>query len=153
MAESDFDCKTLVGLSTLGGYLSGAVYGGIVSNWSDVPKVLRDQSWPALKRTGGMMNRYGLALGVLGLTYTSTKCVLESVRGKEDWRNILAAGSTGGVVLGATTGKLSSSLSMGATLGAVALAGWLSGIGRKDISGLPNVTIPVAKLKQQTKIE
>lgn len=36
------------------GYGLGTVLGAISANWSDLPAVIRDQPWPALKRTGSL---------------------------------------------------------------------------------------------------
>lgn len=37
------------------GYGLGAVLGAVTANWSDVPKILRDKPWPALKATGALL--------------------------------------------------------------------------------------------------
>lgn len=50
MAGDDCTSATLRAAAT--GAAAGAVAGAIKSNWGDVPLVLRNQAWPALKRTG-----------------------------------------------------------------------------------------------------
>ena len=39
---------------TASGYGMGTILGAITANWSDVPTVLRNKQWAALKRTGEM---------------------------------------------------------------------------------------------------
>lgn len=50
MAGDDCMSATLRAAAT--GAAAGAVGGAVKSNWGDVPLVLRNQAWPALKRTG-----------------------------------------------------------------------------------------------------
>lgn len=46
------DCVSRILYATLGGAGSGAILGAITANWSDVPRVIRNKSWPAFKQTG-----------------------------------------------------------------------------------------------------
>lgn len=48
----DDSCTTRVLHSTATGAAAGGIAGAILSNWGDVPVMLRNQAWPALKRTG-----------------------------------------------------------------------------------------------------
>jgi len=48
----DDSCTTRVLHSAATGAAAGAIGGAILSNWGDVPVMLRNQAWPALKRTG-----------------------------------------------------------------------------------------------------
>lgn len=47
------DCLSAVISSSATGAIFGTVAGSALANWGDVPKVIRNQSWPALKETGG----------------------------------------------------------------------------------------------------
>lgn len=47
------DCTSRIIAGAGSGFATGAIMGAITANWSDVPLVLRNQPWPALKRTGG----------------------------------------------------------------------------------------------------
>ena len=51
------------------GFAAGSLFGAMLSNWSDVPVVLRDKPWPALMRTGSVMAQHGSTLGVVGLAF------------------------------------------------------------------------------------
>ena len=51
------------------GFAAGSLIGAVLSNWSDVPLVLRDKPWPALMRTGSVMAQHGSTLGVVGLAF------------------------------------------------------------------------------------
>lgn len=50
--ERPEDClsRTLTAVGT--GIVAGGVMGAVTANWSNVPPVLRDRPWPALKYTG-----------------------------------------------------------------------------------------------------
>lgn len=69
-----------VGISTLTGYGFGAIVGSLHASWSDVPAVLRDRPWPALKRTGQIMNAWGLTFAAVGASYAAA-----SVCGGVEW--------------------------------------------------------------------
>lgn len=46
------DCLSAVISSSVTGAAFGTVAGSALANWGDVPKVIRNKSWPALKETG-----------------------------------------------------------------------------------------------------
>lgn len=48
-------CTSRILSGTGVGYGLGTVLGAITANWSDLPLVLRDKPWPALKRTGEVL--------------------------------------------------------------------------------------------------
>ena len=50
--ERPEDCvsRTLTAVGT--GLVAGGIMGAVTANWSNVPPVLRDRPWPALKYTG-----------------------------------------------------------------------------------------------------
>lgn len=50
MTADDCTSRTVNGAAT--GFAAGAVAGAVSANWGDVPVVLRNKPWPALKRTG-----------------------------------------------------------------------------------------------------
>ncbi len=60
-----------VGVSTLSGYAFGSIIGSLHASWSDVPVVLRDRPWPALQRTGQIMNSWGLTFAAVGASYAA----------------------------------------------------------------------------------
>lgn len=61
-SERPQDCvsRALLGTATGAGF--GAILGAITANWSDVPKVIRNQSWPAFKQTGSAQDNFILPL-------------------------------------------------------------------------------------------
>ena len=50
--ERPEDCGTRMLYSGIAGFVIGGFAGGVTANWSEVPLVLRNQSFLALKRTG-----------------------------------------------------------------------------------------------------
>lgn len=54
--ERPEDCisRTLTAVGT--GIVAGGIMGAVTANWSNVPPVLRDRPWPALKYTGGQVD-------------------------------------------------------------------------------------------------
>ena len=69
--ERTQDCPTRMAIGFGSGFLAGNLFGGIASNWSDVPQVLRNKPWPALARTGSVMMQQGSTLGLVGLAYAT----------------------------------------------------------------------------------
>mmetsp|Transcript_8119 Transcript_8119/g.24139 ORF Transcript_8119/g.24139 Transcript_8119/m.24139 type:complete len:160 (+) Transcript_8119:241-720(+) len=121
------DCYTRMVHATTGGAISGLVGGAIVSNWGDVPLVLRSKNWPALKRTGGMMRQYGLAIGFVGLAYSASECFSESLRGKKDmWNSVIGSAGAGGV-LGVVLGRMPLAAGAAALMAVTSVAVDLSG--------------------------
>ena len=59
--ERPEDClsRTLTAVGT--GLVAGGIMGAVTANWSNVPPVLRDRPWPALKYTGGTINRTSIS--------------------------------------------------------------------------------------------
>lgn len=51
-SERADDCISRIIAGAGSGLAAGAIMGAITANWSEVPLVLRNQPWPALKRTG-----------------------------------------------------------------------------------------------------
>ncbi|KAK9792753.1 hypothetical protein WJX73_007302 [Symbiochloris irregularis] len=89
--SGDYVSRVLTGTGV--GYGLGAVLGAVTANWSDVPKILRDKPWPALKATGAVMGRFGLTFAVVGAAFTAVDCTLEAVRGQQDmWNGIIGGG-------------------------------------------------------------
>lgn len=64
-------CASRIVTGFTSGFFSGSLFGAIASNWSDVPKVLRDKPWPALVNTGKVMAQHGATLGLVGLAYST----------------------------------------------------------------------------------
>lgn len=51
-AERPEDCASRI-LTALGaGFVGGGIMGAVTANWGNVPPVLADRPWPALKHTG-----------------------------------------------------------------------------------------------------
>lgn len=50
--ERQTDCLSRTINGTAAGGVFGAILGAVTANWSDVPKVIRNKSWPAFKQTG-----------------------------------------------------------------------------------------------------
>lgn len=94
------DCPSRIATGLGSGFIAGSLFGGIASNWGDVPVVLRNKPWPALVRTGSVMMQHGATLGLVGLAYSTVDCIAESIRGKKDWVN----GSLGGLAAGGMLG-------------------------------------------------
>jgi Tim17/Tim22/Tim23/Pmp24 family len=94
------DCPSRIATGLGSGFIAGSLFGGIASNWGDVPVVLRNKPWPALVRTGSVMMQHGTTLGLVGLAYSTVDCIAESIRGKKDWVN----GSLGGLAAGGMIG-------------------------------------------------
>lgn len=65
------DCSSRIAVGLGSGFLAGNLFGGIASNWGDVPVVLKDKPWPALARTGSVMLQHGATLGLVGLAYST----------------------------------------------------------------------------------
>ncbi|CAH3110561.1 unnamed protein product [Pocillopora meandrina] len=86
------------------GYGLGAVFGlftaGMDSSMPNPMTGVPDQSAKAILRD--MKSRavsYGKNFGVVGLMFSGTECLVESFRGKSDWKNgTLSGGITGGLI-------------------------------------------------------
>lgn len=73
MTERPEDCPTRVAIGLGSGFAAGALGGAVVSNWGDVPAVVRNRPWPALVRTGSVMASYGTTLGLVGFTFAAVE--------------------------------------------------------------------------------
>ena len=53
--ERPDDCtsRTIAAVGT--GLVAGAIVGAVTANWGNVPPVLADRPWPALKHTGALL--------------------------------------------------------------------------------------------------
>ena len=71
--ERPEDCPTRMAVGLGGGFAAGAILGAVVTNWSEVPQVLRDKPWPALVRTGSVMAHYGATLALVGGTFATVE--------------------------------------------------------------------------------
>lgn len=71
MDEYPEDCPTRMAWGLGSGFLAGSLLGAISSNWSDVPMVIRNKTWPAFVRTGSVMLSSGTTLGLVGLTFST----------------------------------------------------------------------------------
>ena len=80
----------------------------------DAPAVMRNQSWPALAKTGGMMASAGGTFAAIGGIYAGVACASEGVRGKADFWN----GVVGGLAAGQVIGVRGRSLGLGVGAGA-----------------------------------
>ena len=65
------DCPSRIAMGLGSGFLAGNLFGGIASNWGDVPVVLRNKPLPALARTASVMMQHGATLGLVGLAYST----------------------------------------------------------------------------------
>ena len=61
---------------------------------------MRNQSWPAVSKTGGMMFSAGAMFAAVGGLYSGVACVSEGVRGKADFWNGVYGGLAAGQVIG-----------------------------------------------------
>ena len=50
--ERPESCVTRAIYGGISGFGFGAILGAVSANWSDVPKVIRNKSWPAFAETG-----------------------------------------------------------------------------------------------------
>lgn len=57
-SERADDCISRIIAGAGSGLAAGAIMGAITANWSEVPLVLRNQPWPALKRTGEQLIKH-----------------------------------------------------------------------------------------------
>ena len=71
--------------------------------------MMRNQSWPALAKTGGMMASAGGTFAAIGGIYAGVACASEGVRGKADFWN----GVVGGLAAGQVVGVRGRSLGLG----------------------------------------
>lgn len=86
------------------GYGLGAVFGlftaGMDSSMPNPMTGVADQSAKAILRD--MKSRavsYGKNFGIVGFMFSGTECLVESFRGKSDWKNgTLSGGITGGIL-------------------------------------------------------
>ena len=76
--------------------------------------MMRNQSWPALAKTGGMMASAGGTFAAIGGIYAGVACASEGVRGKADFWN----GVVGGLAAGQVIGVRGRSLGLGVGAGA-----------------------------------
>lgn len=54
MPSNQEDCFSQVLKNSAAGAAFGTVAGSALANWGDVPKVVQNKSWPALKETGDL---------------------------------------------------------------------------------------------------
>ncbi|KAJ7387185.1 Mitochondrial import inner membrane translocase subunit Tim22 [Desmophyllum pertusum] len=86
------------------GYGLGTVFGlftaGMDSSMPNPMTGVADQSAKAiLKDMKSRAVSYGKNFGVVGLMFSGTECLVESFRGKSDWKNgTLSGGITGGLI-------------------------------------------------------
>ncbi|PRW44391.1 outer envelope pore 16- chloroplastic mitochondrial [Chlorella sorokiniana] len=95
------------------GFAAGALTGAVASNWGDI-KV--PSAWPALVRTGSQMAQYGTTLALVGGTFATVDCFVESARGKKDAWNGVLAGAASGAALGLRIGSLPAAVKAAAAL-------------------------------------
>ena len=81
--ERPEDCPTRMAVGLGGGFAAGAILGAVVTNWSEVPQVLRDKPWPALVRTGSVMAHYGATLALVGGTFATVEVRLMRRLGRQ----------------------------------------------------------------------
>ena len=70
-------CSSRMAMGLGSGFIAGNLFGGIASNWGEVPVVLKDKPWPALARTGSVMLATGATLGLVGLAYATVDVSLK----------------------------------------------------------------------------
>ncbi|KAK9815230.1 hypothetical protein WJX72_000376 [[Myrmecia] bisecta] len=100
------DCMFRVASGAASSALAGTIVGAVLANWGNIPRVLANQPWPALKRTGRIMFSYGATFTFIGVAYTGVDCVVEHIRGKKDVWNGVLGGAAAGAVLGLRLGRL-----------------------------------------------
>ncbi|CAK0786578.1 hypothetical protein CVIRNUC_009792 [Coccomyxa viridis] len=100
------DCisRTLTAVGT--GLVAGGIMGAVTANWSNVPPVLRDRPWPALKYTGQIMGSYAATFAMVGGTFAIVDCLAETVRGRKDAWNGIYGGLAAGGALGVRMGRV-----------------------------------------------
>lgn len=94
-----------VGTAVGSGYVAGSIMGAVTANWGDIPVVLRDKPWPALVRTGRIMNTWGLTFAAIGGSFALADYLAESMRDEKDWKNGVFGGLAAGAALGLRLGK------------------------------------------------
>ncbi len=75
--------------------------------------MMRNQSWPAVTKTGSMMFSAGAMFAAVGGLYSGVSCVSEGIRGKADFWN----GVYGGLAAGQVVGIKGRSLGLGVGAG------------------------------------
>eukprot|EP01025_Chloroclados_australasicus_P061134 TRINITY_DN7976_c0_g1_i1.p3 TRINITY_DN7976_c0_g1~~TRINITY_DN7976_c0_g1_i1.p3 ORF type:complete len:154 (-),score=21.42 TRINITY_DN7976_c0_g1_i1:300-761(-) len=126
----------------LGG-IFGAVVGAVKANWDMAGyKAAPPTAQQSLTRFGGSVLLFA---GVAG-AYAGSEALLESLRGKADWRNGAMAGLASGAVVGLARGSPSAALTWGILFSATsASVDALGGKNRVDIfseSGQPANPFP-----------
>eukprot|EP01018_Ginkgo_biloba_P033143 Gb_39940 [translate_table: standard] len=105
--------------ATVSALVAGSVWGAVVANWHDVPRVEREVALPGLIRTGRLMGNYGLTFAAIGGIFAFTDHVVEKFREKKDFVNGAVGGFVAGAsVLGFRGRSISAALSAGAALAA-----------------------------------
>ncbi|XP_031557338.1 mitochondrial import inner membrane translocase subunit Tim22-like [Actinia tenebrosa] len=105
MVERVFEnCAFKSALAGVAGYGLGIVFGlftaGMDSSMPNPMTGVADQSAKAiLKDMRARASSYGKNFAVVGLMFSGTECLVESYRGKSDWKNgTLSGGITGGLI-------------------------------------------------------
>eukprot|EP00887_Chlorella_sp_A99_P004937 scaffold4.g4937.t1 len=140
--ERPEDCPTRIGLAAGAGFVAGAIFGAVTSNWGDIPQVVRDKPWPALVRTGSVMAAYGSTLALVGAAFATVDCFAETVRGKKDWVNGCLGSAAAGAMVGLRVGRLPVAVGAAAAMAAVSAVvdasdGHLIGKGLVDDGATP----------------
>mmetsp|Transcript_21343 Transcript_21343/g.34504 ORF Transcript_21343/g.34504 Transcript_21343/m.34504 type:complete len:124 (-) Transcript_21343:4-375(-) len=74
---------------------------------------MRNQSFPAIAKTLGIMTRVGTKFAMIGGVFVGVSCVAEDVRGKADFWNGVYGGLAAGQMFGMQARSLSAGVGMG----------------------------------------
>mmetsp|Transcript_8378 Transcript_8378/g.21176 ORF Transcript_8378/g.21176 Transcript_8378/m.21176 type:complete len:162 (+) Transcript_8378:220-705(+) len=92
-------CGEKVAFATIFSGAAGCFIGALQASWMDVPAVMRNQSWPALYKTGAMTGAGGMHFAAIGGVFAAAACQAEYLRGKQDiWNGVIGGFAAGQVI-------------------------------------------------------
>ncbi|CAL8465542.1 g5078 [Coccomyxa elongata] len=116
------DCASRIITAVGAGLVGGAIMGAVTANWGNVPPVLADRPWPALKHTGAIMGQYATTFALVGGTFAVVECTVEQFRGKKDVWNGIVAGLAAGAAIGMRVGRVPAGVGAAVALAATSAA-------------------------------
>ncbi|XP_069768830.1 mitochondrial import inner membrane translocase subunit Tim22 [Narcine bancroftii] len=112
-------CAVKAALACLGGFVLGGAFGiftaGIDTNAGFDPKdpLRTPTAKEVLKDMGQRGMSYAKNFAIVGAMFSCTECIIESYRGKSDWKNSVLSGCVTGGVIGFRAGLKAGTLGCG----------------------------------------
>ena len=106
--------------------------------------MMRNQSWPAVTKTGSMMFSAGAMFAAVGGLYSGVSCVSEGIRGKADFWNGVYGGLAAGQVVGIKGRSLGLGVGAGVAFAAASAAADAAGYKVRGEGGFDDGATPQA---------